>query len=125
MVQLKFERLITKLLETFREFMYNRNEKKKSNDRGNKICWVAATLVGRSERGNKQNFDLGLSSRTVALWFYILIFDHNATDPVVQKEVQFTAQIFLCTLGMYFSTFHHCSSIYLLFPISRHILINP
>jgi hypothetical protein len=28
--------------------------------RGNKICWAAAILVGRSERGSKQNFILGL-----------------------------------------------------------------
>jgi hypothetical protein len=54
--------------------MYNRNEKK-SNNHGNKICWVDATLVGdgRLERGNKQNFNIDLSSRTVALWFYILV----------------------------------------------------
>jgi hypothetical protein len=26
------------------------------------------------------------SSRTVVLWFYNLVFDHNATDPVVQKS---------------------------------------
>jgi hypothetical protein len=43
--------------------------------------------VGRSEWGNTQNFNLGLSSRTVALWFYILVFDHNATDTAVQKRV--------------------------------------
>jgi hypothetical protein len=34
-------------------------KKKVSNDRGNKNCWVAATLVGRLERGKKQNFNLG------------------------------------------------------------------
>jgi hypothetical protein len=43
--------------------MYNSNKKNKikkniSNDRGNKICCVAAILVGRSERGNKRNFNL-------------------------------------------------------------------
>jgi hypothetical protein len=48
------------------------------------------------------------SCRTVALWFYILVSDHNATD-------------FLCTLGMYISIFHHCSTkfnldMYLLVP---------
>jgi hypothetical protein len=79
--------------------VYNRNEKKTTNDRGNKICWVAATLVGRSERGNKQNFNLGLGSRTLALWFYILVFDHNATDPVVQKKLLFTAQILFVHFG--------------------------
>jgi hypothetical protein len=26
------------------------------------------------------------SCRTVALWFYILVSDHNATDPVMQKS---------------------------------------
>jgi hypothetical protein len=32
--------------------MYNRNEQKKSsNDRGNKICWVAAILVGIGRKG--------------------------------------------------------------------------
>jgi hypothetical protein len=34
-----------------------------------------------------------ISCRTVVLWFYILVFDHNATD----QKLQFTAQIF-CTL---------------------------
>jgi hypothetical protein len=50
---------ITKLLDAFSMFMDNRNEKY-SNDRGRKICWVAGSLVSRSERGNKQNFNLGL-----------------------------------------------------------------
>jgi hypothetical protein len=46
--------------------MYNTNEKnikKKFIKRGNKILWVAAIFVGRSERGNKQNFILGPMSR--------------------------------------------------------------
>jgi hypothetical protein len=30
------------------------------NKRGNKNFWVAAILMSRSERGNKQNFILGL-----------------------------------------------------------------
>jgi hypothetical protein len=50
--------------------MYSRNKKleikKKNytNYQGNKICWVAVILVGWSERGNKQNFNLGLMSVT-------------------------------------------------------------
>jgi hypothetical protein len=30
------------------------------------------------------------SCRTVALWFYNLVSDHNATDPVMQKKLQFS-----------------------------------
>jgi hypothetical protein len=44
--------------------MYNKNEKKclKNNFSSNeaiKFFWVAAILVGWSERGNKKNFILG------------------------------------------------------------------
>jgi hypothetical protein len=35
--------------------------------------------------------------RTV--WFYILLSDHNATDLVLQKKLQFMAQIFLRILS--------------------------
>jgi hypothetical protein len=43
----------------------NQKKKKKTqpktnSDRENKICWVAAILVGRSKRGNKQYSNLGL-----------------------------------------------------------------
>jgi hypothetical protein len=51
-----------------------------------------------------------LGCRTVALWFYFLVSDHKATDPEVQKKkkkLQFTAQISLRSLQMFFSTFHH------------------
>ena len=41
-------------------------------------------------------------------------------DSVVLEKV---AIYFLHILGMYFSTFQHCSSIYLLFHISRHMLL--
>jgi hypothetical protein len=55
----------TTLLDTFTEFMYNTNENNILEKIifikwGNKIFWVAAISVGRSERGNKQNFILGL-----------------------------------------------------------------
>jgi hypothetical protein len=40
-------------------------------------------------------FDQGVfanaSCRTVALWFYILVFDYNATDPVMQKSCNLRA----------------------------------
>jgi hypothetical protein len=58
--------LIKTLLDTFTEFMYNTNEKilKKKNifssNEAITFFWVAAILVGRSERGKKQNFILGL-----------------------------------------------------------------
>jgi hypothetical protein len=52
--------------------------------------------------------------RTVALWFYVLVFNHNARDPVTQKKLQFTAEDFLHTLRMYFSTFLHWSIKYLM-----------
>jgi hypothetical protein len=34
---------------------------------------------------NEIFFTVPDSCRTVAVWFYILIFDHDATDPVTQK----------------------------------------
>jgi hypothetical protein len=49
------------------------------------------------------------SCRPVALWFYILVFDHNATDPNAKKWLQFTAKDFLCALGKYLSTFQYWS----------------
>jgi hypothetical protein len=57
--------LRTRLLDILIEFMYSINEKKIFKKylfikRGNKIFWVAAILLIRSERGNKQNFILGL-----------------------------------------------------------------
>jgi hypothetical protein len=46
-----------KLLDTFSEFhVYVRKKNYQMSDRGNNIWWVAAMLVGRSERGNKQCF---------------------------------------------------------------------
>jgi hypothetical protein len=35
------------------------------------------------------------SCRTRALWFYIVVVDHNATDPVVQKNVIHFGDVFL------------------------------
>jgi hypothetical protein len=37
------------------------------------------------------------SCRTVALWFYILVSDHNATDPVMQKSCNLRRRFF-CAL---------------------------
>ena len=34
------------------------------------------------------------SCRTVALWCYILVSDHNATDPVMQKVANYCADFF-------------------------------
>jgi hypothetical protein len=66
-----------------------------------------------------------VSCRTVALWFYILVSDHNATNPVVLKSCNLRRRFFFFgrTLETYFSTFQHCSSKYLLFPKSRHFLL--
>jgi hypothetical protein len=55
--------------------MYNKNGEKKSNDRGNKNCWVAAILGSRSERGNKQYFNLSLNAiQMYNRELFILIF---------------------------------------------------
>jgi hypothetical protein len=45
---------------------------KLSNDRDNKICWVAAILVGRSERENKQCFSLGPAGQFQMILIYLL-----------------------------------------------------
>jgi hypothetical protein len=57
--------------------------------------------------------------RTIALWFYILVFDHNAADHVTQKTCD------VCTLRRYISP---CSSkshliTYLSFSSFRHTLV--
>jgi hypothetical protein len=58
-----------------------------------------------------------LSFRAAALWFCILTL-----QILLCKNLQFTVQIFLHTLGVYLSTFQHCSSKYILFPTFGHIL---
>jgi hypothetical protein len=50
--------------------------KKLSNDRHNKICRVAEILVGLSERGHKQNFNLGLVSNLCSRMFVALLNLH-------------------------------------------------
>jgi hypothetical protein len=62
------------------------------------------------------------SCRTVALWFHNLVSDHNATVPVMQKVAIYVAY-FLCTLGMYFSSFQLSLIAYLLLSHSRHITL--
>jgi hypothetical protein len=82
-------------------------------------------LSGHKE--NKHTYKIsilqGASCRTVVLWFNIVVSNHNATDSVVEKSCNLPHRFFLRTLGMYFSTFQHCSSKYLLLPKSRHILL--
>jgi hypothetical protein len=39
-----------------------------------------------------------ISCRTVALWFYILVFDHNATVPVMQKSCNLWLRFFCALL---------------------------
>jgi hypothetical protein len=57
------------------------------------------------------------SCRTVALWFCVLVSDHNATDPVMQKRCNLWRRFF-----SYFSTFKFYFNQIYLFPNSRHIL---
>jgi hypothetical protein len=66
---------------------------------------------------------LANSCRTVALWFYILVSDHNATDPVMQKSCNLRRRFFCALWGLIspFSCFLKIK--YLLFPNSRHILV--
>jgi hypothetical protein len=64
-----------------------------------------------------------ISCRTVALWSYILVFEHDATDPIVQKVAIYGAD-FLRTLKMYFSIFQLSSIQFLLFPKSRIFLTS-
>jgi hypothetical protein len=61
------------------------------------------------------------SCRTVALWFDILVTDHNATDSVMQKSCNLQRRIFCALWGTYFFTLRHWSIKYLLFLNSRHI----
>jgi hypothetical protein len=69
--------------------------------------------------------EMYVSSRTVALWFYILVFDHNVTDPVMQKSCNLLRRFFahFNDLFLHFQGFFF-SIKYLLFPNSRHILLS-
>jgi hypothetical protein len=51
--------------------------------------WAVETL------GDLQSTSRGLSCRTVALWLDILVSDHNATDPVMQKIGIYCADFFV------------------------------
>jgi hypothetical protein len=43
---------------------------------------------------NRQTFIPPISCRPVALWFYNLVSDHNATDPVMKKVAIYGADFF-------------------------------
>jgi hypothetical protein len=57
-----------------------------------------------SENHSLENSPWGEQGLLVAQGLYILVFDHNAADPVMQKKLQFIAQIVLRSLRIYFST---------------------
>jgi hypothetical protein len=63
-----------------------------------------------------------ISCRTVALWFYILVFDHNATDPVMQKVAIYGADL-SAQFKDVFLYLHAFFNHYLLLPNSRYILL--
>jgi hypothetical protein len=57
-----------------------------------------------------------IAAELLALWFYILVFDRNGTDPVKQKNLRFTEQYFLRPLEMCFSFFQNWAIKYLSYP---------
>jgi hypothetical protein len=54
-----------------------------------------AAKMAKKER--KTTSDPRHSCRTIVLWFYILVSDHNATDPVMQKSCNLWRK-FICAL---------------------------
>jgi hypothetical protein len=63
-----------------------------------------------------------LQLRNCSVMVLYLAFDHNTSDPaMLKKKLRYTAQSFLRTFKMYFSTLKFSSIKYLLFPNSRHI----
>ena len=58
------------------------------------------------------------SCRTVALWFYILESDHNATDPVMQKSCNLWRNFFFAhfnDLFLHFQVYFQSNIFYFLF----------
>jgi hypothetical protein len=67
------------------------NEIKLSNDRGNKICWVMANIVGRSERGKKRNCNSNPSyfTRHMHLFVYSMTALSANKDVLLKKTQTF------------------------------------